>query len=132
MRRQQGFTLIEIMIAVAIIGLLAAIAIPEFAKARQMTWRNMCLENQRVVISAALTYEMDSGSPFSDGNNGVTLRSTLMDNEYIHGINAFECPVSGQKDYDDYVLTYDARGISGIRCTIVPDEHSLSWEPSGH
>lgn len=129
MNAKRGFTLIEIMIAVAIIGLLAAIAIPNFSKARRTTQRNFCLENQRVIFGAAVTYEMDSGQAFADGNNGLTLRNTLMDNEYIRDLSAFECTVSPVEDYDDYVLTYDARGISGIRCTIEPHEHSLSWEP---
>jgi prepilin-type N-terminal cleavage/methylation domain-containing protein len=123
MNRREGFTLIEIMIAIAIIGLLATIAIPEFAKARRMTWRNMCLENQRVIIGAALTYEMDSGAAFLGGDNGVTLRNTLVSNQYITRLTAFECPVSGQVDYDDYALTYDAQGISGIQCRIEPEEH---------
>jgi len=127
MNRAGGFTLIEIMIAVAIIGLLLAIAIPQYSRAREITQRNICLENQRLVIGAALTYEMDSGAPFTTGDSGVTLRNTLMDNEYIRGVNAFECPISGEEDYDDYVLTYDARGIDGVRCTIEPEEHSLDW-----
>jgi prepilin-type N-terminal cleavage/methylation domain-containing protein len=41
--KRQGFTLVEIMIVVAIIGLLAAIAIPNFVKARTTSQQNACI-----------------------------------------------------------------------------------------
>lgn len=49
---RKGFTLVEIMIVVAIIGLLAAIAIPNFVKARETAQKNACINNMRQIESA--------------------------------------------------------------------------------
>jgi len=49
---KKGFTLVEIMIVVLIIGLLAAIAIPSFVRARERTRTNTCINNLRQIMSA--------------------------------------------------------------------------------
>jgi len=70
--RKAGFTLVEIMIVVAIIGLLAAIAIPNFVKARTQSQTSACINNLRLIDSAIQQWALEkavatTGAVTTDG-----------------------------------------------------------------
>lgn len=76
--KKSGFTLVEIMIVVAIIGLLAAIAIPSFVRARQTSQKNACINNLRQIDGGkdqwAIEEKQPTGASPSQANVTVYLK----------------------------------------------------------
>ena len=99
----RAFTLVEIMIVAAIIGLLAALAIPAFNKSRELSREKAITNNLRQIAAAAQQYILEQGvtaAAYPD------LVGTATD-KYLHNIT----PVA-QEDYTAIVVNNTDTQIS--------------------
>ncbi|HRZ10871.1 MAG TPA: type II secretion system protein [Kiritimatiellia bacterium] len=93
MSKKAGFTLVEIMIVVAIIGLLAAIAIPSFVRARQTTQTNTCINNLRLIDAAKQQWALETGAAADATPVEADIQPYLKNNE------SPICPLGDAFDY---------------------------------
>ena len=114
----KGFTLIELTIVVAVAGILAAIALPNYFSLRDNSLRASCISNQRYVAEAASLYIIE--------NNIVTatinVQADLQSGEYINPPPG-ECPNPGVPDFDDYSVDILNERVDAVTCDEDPADH---------
>ncbi|HEY4300816.1 MAG TPA: prepilin-type N-terminal cleavage/methylation domain-containing protein [Candidatus Didemnitutus sp.] len=103
----KGFTLVEIMIVVVIIGLLAAMAIPAFQKVRQSSQDKAVLNNARQLSAAADQYFLENGV------STVSLAMLVGSSNYVKAVNT----VANETYPTGYTqgITITIGGVAGAR-----------------
>ena len=119
--RNRGFTLVELAIVCAVIGILAAIAVPNYSKSKARSSRASCISNQRNIYTAANLYISDNYVIDADLTS-----QDLYDAHYIPEAMS-SCPDNHAPDHDDYTITIVDGKITAMQCTLFPVEHA--WNP---
>jgi len=93
-KKKAGFTLIELMIVIAIIAILAAILVPNFLKARAQGQLTACKSNCKNIATALEMYSSDNGGRYPVTANFTSL---LTGGNYLKLIPT--CPAAGSNTY---------------------------------
>ena len=111
-----GFTIVEIMTVCAIIGLIVAIAVPHFTRARALTNQRICIDNLRQLEGAKVTWALE----LNKSQNDTPLDADLFGLASYVRVKPV-CPGGG----DDYMLTIGAVGAKPTCSLAAAFGHSL-------
>jgi prepilin-type N-terminal cleavage/methylation domain-containing protein len=115
-----AFTLVEVMIVVAVIGLLAGIAVPNMVRARTQSQVNACINNLRQIDDASQEWALD--------NLQAADATVLFPNIQSYLKNSVLCPAAanGASFANSYTLTTVSNKPT---CNLVPATHVLPPDP---
>jgi prepilin-type N-terminal cleavage/methylation domain-containing protein len=103
-RKKKGFTLIELMIVIAIIAILAAVLVPNFMRAREASRLTACKSNLKNISTSVETYSNDWDGLYPGGTAGLSMTEikdtgdlATLQKDYIQ--KTIKCPTAKANYY---------------------------------
>jgi prepilin-type N-terminal cleavage/methylation domain-containing protein len=119
--RSAGFTLVEIMIVVAIIGLLATIAIPNFVRARLKAQESACINNLKQIDGAKQTWALENRA------SQASVPTIANVQPYLGRGTAGTAPICPADQANSFATSYSLNDLQTTpTCLIVPATHVLN------
>lgn len=117
-RNSCGVTIVEMMVVVVIIGILCAIAIPNFALIRNNAYRDQCITNLHRIATAKEHWAMETGA-----SDDATPSAADLDPYIKDGTASLKCPIDAQKTFS---TSYSINAVNVVpACKINPSTHKL-------
>jgi len=106
LKNTRGFTLVELMVVVVILGVLTSIAIPVYNNTQENAKEKACWANQRMMEGAYQQYLANEGNAVTDDVKGEEIFTNYL-NGYLRAMPT--CPGSKEKGVGQYTLTPDGK-----------------------
>ena len=116
--RRSGFTLVEIMIVVAVIVIVLSIAIPNYFRMTVVSKRTVCINNLRKITAAVEQWAIDNNIPSGTNIDPESQRENDIYTNYITGSRP-KCPSGGE-----YVIN-PVGSNPQVQCTDEEEGHKL-------
>lgn len=122
-RKDEGFTLVELMVVVLIIGILIAIAIPIFNSARSNAQKRACQASQRTVEGAYQAWYAENATVTANltALTEANMLATMVTDEYIKA--APTCPAGGTLTV--VLNTATTKLTADVQCSITTPDHDV-------
>jgi len=114
-RKDEGFTLVELMVVVLIIGILVAIAIPVFNSAKANAQTKACYANERTMEGAYQTYLAASNEATIGAGTTIATLTNLIVPDFVQAVP--ECPAGGT-----YTIAPEGSGVK-VSCDYTDHGH---------
>ncbi len=122
-KNERGFTIMELLVVIVIIGVLAAIGVPAYNNMTNRARETTCQANRRTIATAVGMYYVDNGS-YKNGSADLTLGDLVL---YLDNAESIKCPV---KDAAAYTIEVNEDDSSvEIKCDKHPQPTVYVVEP---
>lgn len=116
MQEKNGFTLVEVIIVLFIIGILISLAMPTFQGAVENAQKKGCEANLRMLRTQVENYYYDNDREYPNPSTTPEWIETLVSNDYLQA--APDCSAGGTYDLDTSTppappATVDCTGVNG-------------------
>lgn len=92
LRKNKGFTLVELLVVMAVIVILAGLLLPALGRAREQGRRTSCMNNLKQIGLGIAMFRLDNEDQYPATLDDLYAGPLVTDNNYIDNLQIFKCP----------------------------------------